>query len=246
MLFNQKLAMAVKVNGKILREFVDTVYIPYGSEYSLLLKNLDTKRVQLKVTIDGQTMADKLVIGAGKELNLERSIVNNNLSAGNKFKFIERTEGIESHRGIKLEDGLVQIEYQFEQISNYSPHTDSNWIDHWPYSNPTWISKSTSAPYASTVRSYGIAQNSVSYSNDVGITVPGGVSNQKFSTVLAFPLEPTKHSMVIKLLGQSASNDLVTQAVTVKAKPRCVTCNHQNKATAKFCSQCGTALEIFA
>jgi tRNA(Ile2) C34 agmatinyltransferase TiaS len=48
--------------------------------------------------------------------------------------------------------------------------------------------------------------------------------------------------MVFKLLGGEA----VKEAVTVKAKPKCVTCGHTNKATAKFCNKCGTALEIFA
>jgi tRNA(Ile2) C34 agmatinyltransferase TiaS len=52
--------------------------------------------------------------------------------------------------------------------------------------------------------------------------------------------------MVIKLLGELANNTPVLKPVTVKAKPKCVTCGHQNKATANFCNKCGTALEIFA
>ena len=45
MMYESKLAAAIKVNGKVLREFnKDTVYIPFGSEYSILLKNLNTKR----------------------------------------------------------------------------------------------------------------------------------------------------------------------------------------------------------
>ena len=39
MMYLQKLAVAVKVNGKVLREVGDTVYIPFGSEYSILIKN---------------------------------------------------------------------------------------------------------------------------------------------------------------------------------------------------------------
>ena len=82
--------------------------------------------------------------------------------------------------------------------------------------------------------------------NDVGITVPGSKSEQKFSTVSSFALESEKHSMIIKLLGETEDNKPVVAPVTVKHKPKCVTCGKQNKATAKFCSSCGTALEIFA
>jgi rRNA maturation endonuclease Nob1 len=78
--------------------------------------------------------------------------------------------------------------------------------------------------------------------NDVGITVPGSKSEQKFSTTYVGALESTKHSMVFKLLG----GEYIKQAVTVKHKPKCVTCGKQNKATSKFCQECGTALEIFA
>jgi tRNA(Ile2) C34 agmatinyltransferase TiaS len=59
-------------------------------------------------------------------------------------------------------------------------------------------------------------------------------------------MEAEKHSMVIKLLGETPDNKPVLQPVTVERKPECVTCGKKNKATAKFCTECGTALEIFA
>ena len=82
--------------------------------------------------------------------------------------------------------------------------------------------------------------------NDVGITVPGSKSTQKFTETTMNALEAEKHTIVIKLLGETPDNKPVVKPVTVKAKPKCVTCGHNNKATAKFCSECGTALEIFA
>ncbi len=59
-------------------------------------------------------------------------------------------------------------------------------------------------------------------------------------------LDPEKHTIVLKIRGETPDNKPVTEAVTVKKKPKCVTCGKQNKANAKFCSECGTALEIFA
>ena len=53
-MYNNQLVASLKANGKILREFKDTVYIPFGSEYSFLLKNLNTTRALVNVFIDGE------------------------------------------------------------------------------------------------------------------------------------------------------------------------------------------------
>ena len=82
--------------------------------------------------------------------------------------------------------------------------------------------------------------------NDVGITVPGSKSTQTFQTVTMGALDPVKHNIVLRIVGDLGHNKPVDKAVTVKHKPKCVTCGKQNRAQAKFCVECGTALEIFA
>ena len=250
-MYESKMAAAIKVNGKVLREFKDTVYIPFASEYSILLKNLNTTRAVVNVFIDGEDMVPGgIVLNAGQECDLERSIKNGNLTEGNKFKFIERTGAVEQHRGVKLEDGLVRIEFQFEQ-----PARPITWINDVYYKDRIYpqggiLRNSTADVYpagsvtcSATYDSYSATSASLNtVVNDVGITVPGSHSTQKFTTTYVGALESTKHSMVFKLLGGEA----VKEAVTVKHKPKCVTCGKQNKATAKFCTECGTALEIFA
>jgi uncharacterized OB-fold protein len=59
-------------------------------------------------------------------------------------------------------------------------------------------------------------------------------------------LESEKHTIVLKLLGETADNKPVEKPVTVKKKTKCETCGKVNKAIAKFCTECGTSLEIFA
>ena len=56
MMYGNKLAAAIKVNGKVLREFKDTVYIPFGAEYTILVKNLETKRAIVNIFIDGENV----------------------------------------------------------------------------------------------------------------------------------------------------------------------------------------------
>ena len=73
--------------------------------------------------------------------------------------------------------------------------------------------------------------------------VPGSISDQQFKTTSWFPTEDKSHIMILKMLGET-ENRKVKKAVTVKTKPKCVTCGKINKATAKFCSNCGTSLTI--
>ena len=272
MMYESKLAAAIKVNGKVLREFnKDTVYIPFGSEYSILLKNLNTKRAVVNIFIDGQDIVESgLVLNAGQEVDLERFVKNGNLTEGNRLKFIERTSGIEQHRGVKLEDGIVRVEYQFEKPYVPPQWNNSSWISA-SGSNSTYningvmrsvdfskgenMKASATSATNATLQSMNISASASAHdgmatmdwmpANDTGITVPGSRSDQKFSTVVMGVMEAEKFSMVFKLLGETA-NIPVQKAVTVKAKPKCVTCGHTNKATAKFCNKCGTSLEIFA
>lgn len=274
MMYANKAAVAIKVNGRVLREHKDTVLIPFGSEYSILIKNLNTRRAIFNIFIDGDNIVPNgLVLNAGQEVDLERAIRNNNLTEGNKFKFIERTGAIEEHRGIKLEDGLIRIEYQFEREypKPAYPNYGLTWAPtYWDHSMPLMRSWTSSA--SSGHQHPGVACSDMTYSasvnnmqvgaslsasaapssfnavpqNETGITVPGSKSEQKFKTVSNFAVETEKHSMIIKLLGETEDNKPVVAPVTVKHKPKCVTCGTTNKATAKFCSKCGTALEIFA
>lgn len=297
MMYNQKMVASIKANGKILREYKDTVYIPFGTEFSFLLKNLHTQRAVVNVFIDGEDAVEGgLVINAGQEVNLERYVKGGNLSAGNRFKFIERTSAVENGpRGIKLEDGLIRIEYQFELPQRPILWVNTTYTTNTPYyppgvrtseykgttdrftltasgavnqmnvggalrgidlsANGSAMAQAASASVGKYCADNGINNISEvhdgaacmdSYHNDVGITVPGSRSNQKFTSVVMGAMEAEKHTIVLKLLGETPDNKPVTKPITVEHKPKCVTCGKQNKATAKFCTECGTALEIFA
>ncbi len=250
MMYGNKLAAAIKVNGKVLREFKDTVHIPFGSEYAITIKNLHTTRAVVNVYIDGDNMVPGgLVLSAGQSVDLERSIKNGNLTEGNRFKFIERTGSVEQHRGIGVEDGLVRIEYQFEQprpiinVSDLYWKSTPQWSSNTPYysTNSTLRSMNISGSVGTSASATSASSTMDSYVNDVGITVPGSKSTQTFQTTTVGVLESTVHNLVFKLFGGT-----MPKPITVKHKPRCVTCGKQNKATAKFCIECGTALEIFA
>jgi hypothetical protein len=266
MMYSNKLAVAIKSNGKVLREFKDTVYVPFGTEYTILLKNLHHVRALVDISIDGTDIGGGIsfVIAGNSEMELERSIANGNMKVGNRFKFIERTAAVEEHRGADVSDGLIRISYQFEKVIHKAVTTTWNndklygyrdttgggllggkWLsDNATYSSTSVGSASSANMISTSISSNAMRSASASAQSEVGITVPGSVSDQSFKMTSGFETEYETHVMVIRLLGETETGKPVKQAVTVKSKPRCVTCGHQNKATAKFCSECGTSLQI--
>ena len=86
MVFRNNFVAVVKVNGKILRENKDIISLPFNSEYSILLKNLETKKALVKITVDGKDVLDgnSLVLNPNSEMELEGFM--KGMIARNKFK----------------------------------------------------------------------------------------------------------------------------------------------------------------
>jgi hypothetical protein len=293
MMYSDKFVICIKVGGKILRETKDLVHLPFGSEFSVLVKNLNSRRAKFTLHIDGADVLDgtEIIVDANDEVEMKRFIRNGNMNEGNAFRFIERTAAIEDGpRGVKIEDGIVRVEFWFEKEKPEVKTTIHNHQDVWwdsyyrRYPHRYWYNDqfySTNMPIAQTLNANGgrlksanIRGMSVSNSadsatassvncsynetsldapsadkladvvlNDVGITVPGSKVEQKFHTVYGFQPEANSHVVILRLAG-TLGNVQIAAPVTVKTKNKCVTCGHINKATSKYCSECGTALEL--
>lgn len=127
-MYSNQLAVAIKHNGKILRETKDMVHLPFGSEFSVLVKNLNSRRVKFSLSIDGTDVlgGQQIIVNANSETEIKRFIRNGNMNEGNAFKFIERTQAIEDGpRGIKIEDGIVRVEFWFEYPSPTIAYTST-------------------------------------------------------------------------------------------------------------------------
>lgn len=264
-MYGNKLAVAIKHNGKVLREHKDTVYLPFGQEFTILIKNLNSVRASVLVSIDGQDVlcGSSLVIAPNSEMELKRYLNNVSSVEGNAFKFIERTAGIEEHRGVKIDDGIIRIEYQFEDLARYQKASNAilrGWDSDYdrrirgtplpefiPRPDYTLTCMTPTSTYneklVATATSTATPQL-MNQAAEAGITVPGQVVEQKFETVGWFPKQAETHALVIRMLGESPTGAKVEQPVTVKHKPKCTTCGHLNKQTSKFCSECGTALNV--
>lgn len=235
MVFHRNFVVAVKANGKVLRERHGCqVYLPFGSEYSLLLKNLDSRRAAVKVEIDGTDVLNgrRLVLEPNSHTELER-FLEDDLQQGKRFRFIQKTKEIADHRGDRLDDGLIRVEYWFEQyLGNYYyyPNYWNDWHRLWAPTYPPYIiyGGGSSNNYAANMQC----------SSEEGITVPGSTSRQSFHYSSIGLLETRSHVITLRLLGRQVGKPLY-----VRDKLICPTCGRRSKSSANFCSGCGSALQ---
>jgi hypothetical protein len=274
MAYLKNFVVAVKSNNTVLREFEDTVYVPFDSDYSILLKNLNSRKALVKITIDGKSIGNQLILNANDTIELER-FIQDNLNNGYKFKFVKRIEEIEKNRGINVDDGIIRVEFTYEkEIENVTWITTTipNYtygISTYPYIsipdiygtgtisfdfNSTVSSDPNTVVNSSTISDYNqVYMNSTNNTtnsinlkdvvSDVGITVKGDDSNQKFTYGSIGLLENNSNVICIKLKGIVNENE-IKKPITVNDKIKCENCGkfyYINKDI-KFCSTCGTRL----
>ena len=261
-MYANKLAVAVKHRGKVLQEFGEVVYLPFGSEYGLLIKNLNSVRASVKVSIDGidATPGVNLVVQPNSSIDLERFIKNGNLNAGNRFKFIERNAAVMAHRGARMDDGLIRVTFSFEvpQQVYYAPAPQPQqwWAggasgtagDSSLARGATTLSSSALYNNVSGTQTFGVASNasakSTAQPEAAGITAPGSVSHQQFQSVGWFQTGPEMPPIILQLAGQAADTGAVQNIVYTRSKVDCTVCGASHKPSSKFCSQCGASLNI--
>src|SRR6266478_27912 len=176
MTYKKNFVVAIKVNGKILRESAEEVQLPFGSEYSVLLKNLNPVRAMAQIAIDGKDATTWLILPANGTVEVERFLRSDNLKQGNRFKFVERTEQVEAHRGIQLEDGLVRVEFKKEKVFELPKvvehHTYHRHYDYEGPYRPYWpfISYWANTPWCGTLTSSGGSNDSSSVTRSLGVS----------------------------------------------------------------------------
>ena len=231
-------------NGKILREKDGAVFLPFGDEYSILLKNLDSRKAVVDISIDGEDILDKnrLIVDPNSDVELDGFM--RGKSATNSFKFIEKTEEIINHRGDRIDDGIIRVNVTFEKhveykkVVWYEPYWYWNdWHYHW---YPPYIITSgsiTTANCNTTTNTSLCCADS-----DEGITVKGSEINQDFVDGYTKLLEEESTVIILRLKGVTNTNKKVEVPLTVSEKIECPTCGRMSKSSSNYCSNCGTFL----
>lgn len=267
----QKLVANVVVNGKILREQGGTVLLPFGCEYSISLKNLESRKAAVSIDIDGTDVLGGrcILVEPNKQINIERFILDN-LAEGPKFRFIQKTQKISNHCGDKVDYGIIRIEYTFEKMTPQTVdihHHHDYWrpyyiprVDPYLRPEPTWASISAvklgpsgSEHFAGASKSacFGFSSDtnlrntlrSCTPAKEEGITVPGAISNQSFGHGNIGELETCSYTIVFCLRGNSEETP-ITKPIFTRTKLTCPTCGTKNRSDAKYCKECGTNLLV--
>jgi hypothetical protein len=252
-MYNSKFVAAVKVGGKVLREEKENdgsvVYLPFKSEYSLPLKNLNSRKAVVKVSIDGTDVlyGNSLIIKPNESVELERFL--KDMDRGEKFLFIEKTKQISDYCGDKVDDGVVRIEYQFEQEVPVITHSPFWYTDNTLYRSSPSLFSATTVCYSNMIGGSvsnhidgsTVSSKSINIANDNGITVGGSDSNQKFTSGYVGALEPNSYVITIMLRGKN-KEQLVEKPLITKMKSKCPTCGSLYRGFPKFCASCGTRM----
>lgn len=272
MVHSENFVAVVKSNGKILRENQGTVRLPFGSEYSILLKNLDSRKAVVTIEIDGKDVCDNhsLIIHPKTTSQLDGVVKNGEVT--NRFKFIQKTEEISDYRGDRIDDGIIRIEVKFEARREEQPIQD-HWYWNWPtdvvgtsQSKVTW--QSTYYTYSSD----GVVSDSRSiqsnYTNDGGIPCSADNDQSVCMDSCGDSMVPKEdegitvkgsethqklrdgyintvesQSTVITLkLKGTSNNQKISKPIFVKSKVKCSTCGRVSKSKASYCENCGTKL----
>lgn len=138
-MYSNKLVACIAVNKKIVREDNDIVRLPFGSDYQIYIKNENSTRALVDITIDGKHILEgrSIVLNPGEGHYVLTRVES---SKHYNLKFIEKTAQISAHRGDKAEDGLVKISYQFLKQKEEIKYTYTPIIEPWPTSSKwDWI-----------------------------------------------------------------------------------------------------------
>ena len=256
MMFKNNFIAVVKNNGKILREIDGSVKLPFGSEYSILLKNKDSRKAVVSVSIDGESVTEnRIIVDGSSDAELFGFLEGNRVR--NKFKFIQKTDEIVRHRGDKADDGIVTVEYWFEErVETVRQKFETTWGKPYTYkwydANP-YIPRDYTISYGTGGVSSGINNCTATYtcsslalnnvSQDEGITVKGSEVNQDFIYGSTNRLEDQSSVINIILKGHHEYGiDPIRVPLTTSQKIQCPTCGRMAKSSVKYCSNCGTYL----
>ena len=261
MMYRAGLVAVIVANGKIVREMnsggTSTVYLPFGCEYSIRLKNNESRRAAVRISVDGSDVMSghQLVVEANSESEVKGKLDAGGNEAKNAFRFIQKTQKISDHRGDRIDDGIVRIEFQFEEPPYIPPYVPRypKLKKAYPSPSPIWYDSENSLRSSAmdsqiscnSVQSQGFqcqTKGMVEPDNDNGITVAGSHVNQRFGTTYLGRLEATKHVIVFELRGAKSDGQPIVQPVLSRKPVECPTCGKSCKSSAKFCSECSTCL----
>jgi len=219
---------------------VNNVYLNNGQEFEIELFNPTTNIVLTKIKINNNSISSGgIILRPGERIYLERYI-----DTPKKFLFdTYEVGGGSSEQKAILKNGLIEVEFFNEDISQYSLKNSTTIIRNYNTYNSPYLNQTT--PYCANNNLQGSSINTMmgigstnSLSVETGRVEQGSNSNQTFETLdkkfFSFSFEK-----VIYHLKPTSTEPKTTTEVLTKY---CTECGKKAKPSNKFCSNCGTKL----
>jgi hypothetical protein len=239
--YEQYVVAITNPNGKAYREFdperlsngrKSKIYLPFDSEYKILIKNNSDRRAKLTIDLDGTSISGigGLVLDAYKTESIERFV-----DVAKKFLFVRKNDERVSDPS-NSENGILRVKIEKEIAFQINPIwvTTSVWTTEInPYQNyPSTVEPYTTQNISCTQASQNASFNaSCSYprnntprgamgtlrsakplkktllNEESGATIEGGNSSQIFGNTVWNGTDGVAYEFIFKLLGQQGVSD---------------------------------------
>lgn len=268
MVYKNNFIVVIRHKGRIMREHGGVVRLPPGSEYSILLKNKDARTAVVRIAVDGEDVMDghRYIVPGHTQRELKGFL--KGLKATHKFRVIKKTKQISRYRGDRLDDGMVEVEFWYEQEHRVTPlviyddspekpcPTPSPWYYTFGDSTAGFMGNQTtytSANFHQVQSSSPRVKSSITAScnvptpkRDEVITVKGSKANQNFQYGNVGTLESHSSTIIIRLKGtvkERGGVRPVNKVIATRSRIQCTTCGRKWRSHLKFCGNCSTALD---
>lgn len=248
-MYNDGFVVAIKVGDRFVEEKSDGNFVvPFNSEYTVRLKNRNSRKAVARVYIDGEEVngLGSFILDANSTLDLERFV--DKLDSGNKFRFVplSNSDVKDKNNG---ENGIIEARFQlvkpvakpiiYDEHHHHHHHSYPHY-NTWPGWNiPTMLYTNTGGDTTFSMDCCtdggSMDQLSCCTGADVkGATVQGSKSGQKFSYSYVGELENNETVVRVQLVG---SSDKVLK--NYYEKKHCASCGKKYSVGDVFCSSCG-------
>jgi hypothetical protein len=222
--------------NKVVREeagdFNRVARVPFDQEYKIRIQNKTRRRAYARVEIDGMEVSPgrRFVLGPKESVDLERFVLDGDLSTGKRFKFMSLEKGAatgEIQDPTSLENGKIKVTFEPEiepPTLKYSHNGGQSILRGRgmpeTYGSASPNNNTTQAFYSSTGGTPGVETAHVSTNcmvpqgfdtleraiepqavSELGATVEGSVSDQKFTDSHEFFFTENPVEIVIMLKG---------------------------------------------
>jgi hypothetical protein len=265
-MYSNNFIVTIKNNkGEVLRESCNKeVYLPFHSEYSIMLKNNNNRRASAEVWIDGTKILgeNRIIIEPNESVDLDRFCIDGNLNSGRRLKFVPLSDGRVQDPS-SSDNGIVKVRFWLEEEKNthiyyyqypepykpYCPPYPTCPPICPPWSSPDNTTRWRTLPEDILADTFTVNNSDICYqynvrgtsnccvqnmSFDGGATVEGGHSNQTFRETSIGKLESSFTEITLRL--KPFKESITVKETKVKY---CSNCGKKSKYGAKFCSDCG-------